>query len=124
MRADDILLLGIGIQPPWQLVDQHLDTSTAPHELHLRVAADRGARFPCPECGAACPAHDFTEKLLAPSELLSAPLLYHGLGAKSALPGTRGAARRGALGAQGQRLHAALRAGGPGVGAGNARPRG
>ena len=62
MRADDILLLGIGIQPPWQLVDQHLDTSTAPHELHLQMAADRGARFPCPECGVACPAHDFTEK--------------------------------------------------------------
>lgn len=62
MRADDILLLGIGIQSPWRLVDQHLETGTEPHELHLHVAADRGARFPCPECGAACPAHDFMEK--------------------------------------------------------------
>ena len=38
MHGDEILLLGIGIQPPWQLVDQHLDTSTQPHELHLEVA--------------------------------------------------------------------------------------
>ena len=34
MRGDEILLLGIGVQPPWQLVDQHLDTSTQPHKLH------------------------------------------------------------------------------------------
>jgi len=32
MRGDEILLLGIGIQPPWELVDQHLDTTTQPHE--------------------------------------------------------------------------------------------
>ena len=31
MRGDYILLLGIGIQPPWQLVDQHLDTSKQPY---------------------------------------------------------------------------------------------
>lgn len=58
MHTDDILLLGIGIQRPWQLVDQHLDTSTQPHELHLQVAGERGAHYPCPTC----PAHDFQEK--------------------------------------------------------------
>tara|TARA_R110002073_G_C9393285_1_gene573936 strand:+ start:79 stop:1326 length:1248 start_codon:yes stop_codon:yes gene_type:complete len=62
VRTDDILLLGIGIQPPWKLVDQHLETRTQPHELHLQVAGDRGARYPCPECAVDCPAHDFTEK--------------------------------------------------------------
>ena len=62
MRADDILLLGIGSQPPWRLVDQQLNTGTEPHELYLHMAADRGERYPCPECGAACPAQDFTEK--------------------------------------------------------------
>lgn len=55
-------LLGIGIQPPWQLVDQHLDTSVQPHELHLHVASERGAHYPCPTCSASCPAHDFQEK--------------------------------------------------------------
>jgi transposase len=55
-------LLGIGAQPPWQLVDQHLDTSVQPHELHLHVASERGAHYPCPTCSASCPAHDFQEK--------------------------------------------------------------
>ena len=45
MRGDEILLLGIGIQPPWQLVDQHRDTATQPHELHLQVEGERGARY-------------------------------------------------------------------------------
>ena len=62
MRGDGILLSGIGIQSPWQLVDRHLDTSTQPHKLHLQVEGARGARYPCPQCGALCPAHEFTEK--------------------------------------------------------------
>ncbi len=43
-------------------MDQDLDTSTQPHQLHLEVAGDRGARYPCPQCAALCPAHDFSEK--------------------------------------------------------------
>ena len=31
------LLLGLGIQSPWKLMNQHLDTSKQPHELHLEV---------------------------------------------------------------------------------------
>ncbi len=41
---------------------QRLHTATQPHELHLEVAGQRGARCPCPQCGALCPAHGFTEK--------------------------------------------------------------
>ena len=48
MHSDEILLLGIGIQHPWRLVDQHLDTSTQPHELHLNVERKRGTRYACP----------------------------------------------------------------------------
>lgn len=44
MRSEDILLPGIGIPPPWQLLDQHLVTSTQPHELHLQVAGERSAQ--------------------------------------------------------------------------------
>ena len=62
MRSDDILLLGIGIQPPWQLVDQHLDTSTQPHELHLQVAGERGARYPVRHVARSVQPHDFQEK--------------------------------------------------------------
>ena len=61
MHADDVLSLGLGVTPPWRLVEQRLDTDKRPNELHIEVAADRGARFPCPNCGRACKAHDFGE---------------------------------------------------------------
>lgn len=62
MGSKEILLLGLGIQSPWQLVDQHLDTDKHPHELHLTVRSERGAKYACPECGALCAAHDFQDK--------------------------------------------------------------
>jgi transposase len=61
MNSDTVLALGLGVTPPWRLVEQRLDTEKNPHELHLKVAADRGILFPCPICGKACKAHDFTE---------------------------------------------------------------
>jgi transposase len=60
--SKEILLLGLGVQSPWQLVDQHLDTDKHPHELHLTVRCERGTKHPCPVCGAQCAAHDFQEK--------------------------------------------------------------
>lgn len=62
MDSNEVLLLGLGIQSPWQLVDQHLDTDKHPHELHLTVRSGRGAKYACPECGATCAAHDFQDK--------------------------------------------------------------
>ena len=59
--GNEILLLGIGIQPPWQLVGQRLETDKKPHELHLEVKAERGSRYACPECRQLCAAHDFQE---------------------------------------------------------------
>ena len=61
MHADDVLSLGLGVTPPWKLVGQRLDTDKRPKELHIEVAADRGTRFPCPDCGQPCKAHDFGE---------------------------------------------------------------
>ena len=61
MHADDVLSLGLGVTPPWKLVGQRLDTDKRPNELHIEVAADRGARFPCPDCATPCKAHDFGE---------------------------------------------------------------
>ncbi len=43
MHADDVLSLGLGVTPPWKLVGQRLDTDKRPNELHIEVAADRGA---------------------------------------------------------------------------------
>lgn len=59
MDANDVLGLGLGIAPPWRLVGQRLDTDKRPNELHIEIAADRGALFPCPDCGRSCKAHDF-----------------------------------------------------------------
>ncbi len=41
---------------------QILDTNKVPHELKIKVKADRGSRFSCPVCGKMCKAHDFHEK--------------------------------------------------------------
>ncbi|WP_419633014.1 ISL3 family transposase [Thiolapillus sp.] len=62
MDCNQILLLGLGIEAPWKLVEQRLDMDKQPHELHLEVKAERGAKYPCPVCGQACSAHDFQEK--------------------------------------------------------------
>ncbi len=61
MDAKDVLALGLGIASPWRLVDQRLDTSRQPHVLEIMLETDRGAEFPCPECGGLCKAHDFRE---------------------------------------------------------------
>ena len=62
MDGNEILLLGLGLQSPWQLVSQHLDTDKHPHELTLEVKAERGSQYACPECGALHSAHDFHPK--------------------------------------------------------------
>lgn len=61
MDGNEVLALGLGVTRPWRLVGQRLDSTTTPHQLHLEVAADRGALFACPKCGRACKAHDFAE---------------------------------------------------------------
>ena len=62
MEGTQILTLGLGLQAPWSLKNQNLDMSVSPHRLELFVEAERGTLFPCPECGNACPAHDFSDK--------------------------------------------------------------
>ena len=61
MQSNDIFALGLGLTAPWKLVEQQLDTTKSPHRLDLRIAADRGSLYPCPECGKSCKAHDFKE---------------------------------------------------------------
>ncbi|MCG6658047.1 ISL3 family transposase [Halomonas campisalis] len=62
MDGTQILTLGLGLEAPWVLKDQHLDTAVSPHRLDLYVEAERGSLYPCPECGKACPAHDFADR--------------------------------------------------------------
>jgi hypothetical protein len=61
MANSDVFTLGLGLNPPWRVVDQRLETGKQPNELHLAVAAEPGARFPCPTCGRSCKPHDWKE---------------------------------------------------------------
>lgn len=61
MNANDLLTLGLGLTAPWRVVGQELDVNRHPSELRLDVEAERGAKYPCPECDALCKAHDFGE---------------------------------------------------------------
>jgi len=61
MNSKDIITLGLGLQAPWEITGQLLDTDKSPHELRLTIQAQRGTRYPCPICGALCHAHDFKE---------------------------------------------------------------
>jgi len=61
MNGNDIISLGLGLEEPWKITGQTLNTDTAPHELRITLSSDRGSIFPCPECGALCKAHDFKE---------------------------------------------------------------
>jgi transposase len=58
MAGSDIFTLGLGLTPPWRVVDQRLQTNKQPNQLHLAVAAEPGVRFPCPTCGRLCTPHD------------------------------------------------------------------
>jgi len=61
MNGNDIIALGLGLQSPWEIVGQTLNTEKHPHELHLTIQAKRGTQYPCPECGTLSYTHDFKE---------------------------------------------------------------
>ncbi len=42
MNENDIIALGLGLQSPWEIAGQLLDTEKVPHELRLTVQAQRG----------------------------------------------------------------------------------
>ena len=62
MDGTQILALGLGLEAPWILKDQHLDTAVSAHRPDLDVEAERRSLYLCPVCGNACPAHDFADK--------------------------------------------------------------
>ncbi len=53
MSDSDIftLGLGLGLTPPWRVVDQRLASERQPHELRPAIAAPPGERFPRPTAG-------------------------------------------------------------------------
>ena len=61
MFSKDIFALGLGLEAPWKIQDIKFDTEASPNRLDLRIRADRGAMYSCPECGEPCKAHDFLD---------------------------------------------------------------
>jgi hypothetical protein len=51
--------LALQLEPPWRVVSSDLDFARRRVDLSLDFRA--GARFPCPHCGRACQAVEFTE---------------------------------------------------------------
>jgi transposase len=61
MNGNDIIALGLGIEAPWKISGQTLSTEHTPHELRITLSSERGASYPCSECGTLCKPHDFKE---------------------------------------------------------------
>jgi hypothetical protein len=51
--------LALQLEPPWRVVSSDFDF--ARRRVELRLGFRTGARFPCPQCGRACNAVEFTE---------------------------------------------------------------
>ena len=114
METREVFSLGLGLSAPWKLSGQRLDIEKRPHELHLEVVADRERGVSLPGVPARLQGARLRELYLAAPELLPASLLHHRTGAAGRLPGSRGQAGGGPVGAAGQpssrccSMHAAL----------------
>ena len=57
MHDADLFQRALGLGVPWEVVGVEFDAED--RRLDLRIDFEKGARFPCPECGRAdCPVHD------------------------------------------------------------------
>ena len=57
MHDLDLFSAALGVEEPWEVVDVKFDPER--RRLDLRIDFAKGARFRCPECGAAgCKVHD------------------------------------------------------------------
>lgn len=58
---EHLFTVGLGLEAPWKITSIALDEKKTPHRLDIRIEADRGAPYPCPECQKLCKAHDFKD---------------------------------------------------------------
>ena len=64
MDTNALFQAALGLQPPWEVESLTFDPEGAQGrgQLDIRLTFRRGSRFPCPECGEPCPAHDTHEQ--------------------------------------------------------------
>jgi transposase len=60
MDPNTLFTLALGLQSPWEV--KSLQFSVEEKRLDIQVDFERGASFPCPECGRPAKAHDTEEK--------------------------------------------------------------
>jgi transposase len=60
MDTNLLFTTALGLQPPWEV--KSLEFNAHEHRLDILVDFQRGASFPCPECGTPSKAHDTEEK--------------------------------------------------------------
>ena len=60
MDTNLLFTAALGLQPPWEV--KSLEFNAGERRLDILVDFQRGASFPCPECGAPSKAHDTEEK--------------------------------------------------------------
>jgi transposase len=65
MGTNLLFSICLGLEAPWRIVSSALDVNLIPHRLDLRIEAEHGAHYPCPDCGKLCKSHDFTERTCA-----------------------------------------------------------
>ena len=59
MNQNELFTSALGLQGPWRVVESELkDQEDSSKVLVLELDFKKGAKFPCPECGASCGAHD------------------------------------------------------------------
>ncbi len=66
----------LGLVPPWKVTRSTFDPEAK--RLDLFLDFERGARFPCPDCGAAgCPVHDTEDKEWRHLNFMQYPMYLH-----------------------------------------------
>lgn len=60
MNANKLFEMALGLGGGWKVVKSELEAGS--RQLRIWLDFEAGARFPCPECGEPCPAHDTAEK--------------------------------------------------------------
>ena len=60
MDPNTLFTMALGLQAPWEV--KSLQFSAEDKRLDILVDFERGATFPCPECGKPAKAHDTEEK--------------------------------------------------------------
>jgi transposase len=73
----------LGLAAPWEV--ERVELTEAEHVVHVWVTAREGTRFVCPECGAASPIYDHSERWWRHLDTCQFQTLLHAAGITQAI---------------------------------------